>query len=150
MSKNTLNLKAYENKWVALTYPDNLIVGSGETLAEAKQTAMRKGYKKPVFYKVPLDAFYIPMLCSPWLRPQPRILPLSTPQARTLRTKIQWPLLQSRLPLTNRLTPPAWMMLLIPHCLPCSYSCSRHCSLLLSSTGTLLPSAEGHVLRSPK
>ena len=62
MSTNKFDLKKYVNKWVALTYPDNKVVGSGETLAEAKQTAIRKGYKKPVFYKVPLDAYYIPRL----------------------------------------------------------------------------------------
>jgi hypothetical protein len=62
MSRNKLDLKKYVNKWVALTYPENKVVGSGETLAEAKQTAVRKGYKKPFFYKVPLDAYYIPML----------------------------------------------------------------------------------------
>ncbi len=54
MSKNKLDLKKHVNKWVALTYPDNKVVGSGETLEEAKQTAVCKGYKKPFFYKVPL------------------------------------------------------------------------------------------------
>jgi hypothetical protein len=62
MSKNRLDLKEYVNKWVALTYPDNKLVASGDTLAEAAQSAERKGYKKPFFYKVPLDAYYIPML----------------------------------------------------------------------------------------
>ncbi len=33
-----------------------------------------------------------------------------TPQAPTLRTNVQCQLLQSRMPLTNRLTPPAWMI----------------------------------------
>jgi hypothetical protein len=58
MSRNKLDLKKYVNKCVALTYPDNKVVGSGETLAETEQTAARRGCQKPFFYKVPLDAHY--------------------------------------------------------------------------------------------
>jgi hypothetical protein len=56
-------LKDYENKWVAFAAPDQQeIVGSGNTLAEAKREARQKGFSKPIFFKVLPDAYYIPTL----------------------------------------------------------------------------------------
>jgi len=62
MSRNILELKQYENRWVALTYPNNQVVGSGNTLAEAKHEAHKRGHEKPILFKVPRDAYYIPSL----------------------------------------------------------------------------------------
>lgn len=56
-------LKDYQNKWVAFAAPGQQeIVGSGDTLAEAKRQANQKGFSKPIFFKVLPDAYYIPAL----------------------------------------------------------------------------------------
>ena len=64
MSPKTLKqLKKYANKWVALTHPDNKVVGSGKDAVEASQAAEKKGYKEVVLFRVfPVDGYYIPTL----------------------------------------------------------------------------------------
>jgi Family of unknown function (DUF5678) len=60
MSENKLDLRKYVNKWVALTYPENKVVGTGDNATAAMQAAVQKGYHDPILYKVlPLDRFYI-------------------------------------------------------------------------------------------
>ena len=52
--------KKHENQWVALTHPDNKIVGSGKDARTARATAERKGYKEAFLMKVlPLDSYYV-------------------------------------------------------------------------------------------
>lgn len=62
--KNLLDeLKKYENKWVALLEPDKKIIGSGKDVSEAKQEAVKKGYKDFILFKVfPFRAGYVPFL----------------------------------------------------------------------------------------
>jgi hypothetical protein len=60
--KTFKQLKQYENQWVALAGPHEEIVSSGNSLAEAKQAAKRRGYTKVIFYKVLPDAYFIPAL----------------------------------------------------------------------------------------
>lgn len=53
-------LKPYENKWVALTVDQSKVLGTGDTLEEAKEEAEKKG-EKYVFLKTPpFDAYYVP------------------------------------------------------------------------------------------
>lgn len=59
-AKPIKNLKKYENQWVALTHPDNKIVGSGKDAQTARAQAERKGYKDAFLLKVlPLNSHYI-------------------------------------------------------------------------------------------
>ena len=60
--KTSKQLKKYKNQWVALAGPHEEVVGSGNSIAEAKQDAQRKGYTKMIFYKVLPDAYFIPSL----------------------------------------------------------------------------------------
>ena len=54
-------LKLYEEKWVALSQDEKKVVGSGETIKRASREALNKGYKNPVFIKVPrFDIGYVP------------------------------------------------------------------------------------------
>jgi hypothetical protein len=54
-------LRPYEEKWVALSPDEKKVVGSGNNLKQASQGALKKGYKNPVFLKVPrFDVGYIP------------------------------------------------------------------------------------------
>ncbi|MBA3441448.1 MAG: hypothetical protein H0T92_16440 [Pyrinomonadaceae bacterium] len=56
-------LKSYENQWVALRKPDQVVVGHGHDLSEAKQDATHNGYTDVIFLKVyPFDVAYIPHL----------------------------------------------------------------------------------------
>ena len=61
MAAKTIKLsKKHENQWVALTFPDNKIVGSGKDARTARAAAEQKGYKEAFLLKVmPLDSFYI-------------------------------------------------------------------------------------------
>jgi hypothetical protein len=53
-------IKQYENKWIALTHPDEEIVGSGDDAAQALRDAETKGYTDVFLYKLfPFDQFYI-------------------------------------------------------------------------------------------
>ncbi len=62
MSTETIeHLKDYENKWVALSEPDEKIVGSGNDLLEAKQDAEGRGYTGQItFFKMLPYGYYIP------------------------------------------------------------------------------------------
>jgi len=56
----TKKLLPYENKWVALSEDKKEILGSGNTLKEAKKSA-EKGGKKYLFLKVlPFDTAFVP------------------------------------------------------------------------------------------
>ncbi len=44
----------YENRWIAITEPDEKIVGSGESALEAKLEAERNGYADAALFKVGL------------------------------------------------------------------------------------------------
>jgi len=53
-------LKQYENKWIALTHPDDEIVGSGTDAASAIRDAETKGYTEVFLFKLfPFDQLYI-------------------------------------------------------------------------------------------
>jgi hypothetical protein len=53
----------YENKWVAFANSgQDRIVGSGDTLAEARNQAKQNGVAKPIFFKMLPDAYFIPAL----------------------------------------------------------------------------------------
>ena len=55
-------LKAYENKWVALSLDYSKVLGAGDSLREAKQKAEKRG-KNYVFLKLPpFDVSYVPTL----------------------------------------------------------------------------------------
>ena len=55
-------LKAYENKWVALSLDYSKVLGAGESLQEAKEKA-EKTREKYVFLKLPpFDVSYAPTL----------------------------------------------------------------------------------------
>jgi hypothetical protein len=54
-------LKRYENKWLAVTYPDQEVVGSGSDAVEASRDAEHNGHKDAFVFKVlPLNQIYIP------------------------------------------------------------------------------------------
>ena len=56
-------LTPYENQWVALRKPDQVVVGHGHDLSEAKQDAVHNGYTDVIFLKVyPFYMAYIPYL----------------------------------------------------------------------------------------
>ena len=64
MSKTSREqLKNYLNKWVALSEPNEEIVGSGNDVVEARADAKKRGYKGEItFFKVfPFDQ-YIPRI----------------------------------------------------------------------------------------
>ncbi len=55
-------LKKYANQWVALTHPDNKVVGSGRDAVEASRVAEQKGHHEVVLFKVfPVDGYYAPI-----------------------------------------------------------------------------------------
>lgn len=55
-------LKAYENKWVALSVDHSRVLGAGESLQGAKEKAEETG-EKFVFLKLPpYDVSYVPTL----------------------------------------------------------------------------------------
>lgn len=62
MSNKTLEqLNNYQNQWVALSEPDEEIVGSGNDVIAARTDAENKGYKgEIIFFKVFPFAHYIP------------------------------------------------------------------------------------------
>ena len=62
MSAKTIEqLENYENKWVALSEPDEEIVGSGNDLQEAEENARQHGYTGQItFFKVMPYGYYIP------------------------------------------------------------------------------------------
>ncbi|PJC28968.1 hypothetical protein CO053_01785 [Candidatus Shapirobacteria bacterium CG_4_9_14_0_2_um_filter_40_11] len=54
-------LRAYENKWVALSFDYRKIFSSGKTLEEAIEKLKRKSREDVVFLKVlPFDMAYVP------------------------------------------------------------------------------------------
>jgi Family of unknown function (DUF5678) len=54
-------LKEHENKWVAISEPDEKIVGVGDNAFEAAEDAKRKGYPETILFKVPsFDTAFIP------------------------------------------------------------------------------------------
>ena len=66
MSKTTRNydlsalLKPYENKWVALSYDQQRVLGVGDTLQEAKQRALA-AKESFIFIKLPpYNVNYVP------------------------------------------------------------------------------------------
>jgi hypothetical protein len=62
MKQQTLKqLNQYINKWVALSEPDERIVGSGNDVLEAQADAKKKGYRGELtFFKVFPFSQYIP------------------------------------------------------------------------------------------
>ena len=48
----TKELQNYENKWVALSDKDYKVVGSGNSVKEARAEAQEKGITQVIFYKV--------------------------------------------------------------------------------------------------
>ena len=44
----------YKGLWVALKDDEKTVVGSGKTLKEALGKAQKKGYEKPIFFRVPI------------------------------------------------------------------------------------------------
>jgi len=51
--------KKYKGLWVALLNDEKTVVGHGQTLKEAKEMALKKGYDHPIFTRMPqnLSAF---------------------------------------------------------------------------------------------
>ena len=62
MKNHTLEqLNKYMNKWVALSEPDETIVGSGNDVIEAQADAKNQGYKGELtFFKVFPFGQYVP------------------------------------------------------------------------------------------
>ena len=62
MSIQTLKqLKNYENQWVALSEPDEEIVGAGADAVAARNAAIENGHTKITLMKVfPFDMHYAP------------------------------------------------------------------------------------------
>ncbi len=63
MTKGILKeLKKYENRWVALRKPnEDVVVGSGDDVSEARRAAEQKGYKDVVLLRVlPFRGGYVP------------------------------------------------------------------------------------------
>lgn len=54
MNKNWSELyKKYKGLWVALKSDETTVIASGKDLASVKSKALKTGYEKPVFTKVP-------------------------------------------------------------------------------------------------
>jgi hypothetical protein len=47
--------KKYKGRWVALKDDEKTVVGSGDSAVEALEDANKKGYKKPILFKVPIE-----------------------------------------------------------------------------------------------
>lgn len=45
--------KMYKGKWVALDDDEVTVISSGETVKEVMWEAEKKGYKKPILFRVP-------------------------------------------------------------------------------------------------
>jgi hypoxanthine-guanine phosphoribosyltransferase len=55
-------IKRLQNKWVALSVPDERIVGVGKDAVQAKKSAEKRGEKDIVLMKIlPLDSYYAPL-----------------------------------------------------------------------------------------
>ena len=46
--------KKYKGLWVALKQDEKTVVGHGKTLKAAKDMAMKNGYNRPIFTRMPL------------------------------------------------------------------------------------------------
>lgn len=61
MDNPVYNLGEYEDKWVALSEPGD-VVGVGRDASEAQKAAQQNGYSEPLILKVPSSDYgYIPM-----------------------------------------------------------------------------------------
>jgi len=47
--------KKYKGYWVALKEDNKTVVASGKTLKETIKKAKKKGYKDPIFFRVPTE-----------------------------------------------------------------------------------------------
>ena len=45
--------KKYKGLWVALKSDEKTVIASGKTLKETATISKRKGYKDPIFFRVP-------------------------------------------------------------------------------------------------
>lgn len=45
--------KKYKGLWVALKDDEKTVIGSGKTVKKAQEEAQKRGYKKPIFFRVP-------------------------------------------------------------------------------------------------
>ena len=60
-NKTGEQLSNFEDKWVALSEPDEEIVGSGHDIIEARQNALQQGYSGQItFLKVFRFGQYVP------------------------------------------------------------------------------------------
>ena len=47
--------KKYKGKWVALKDDEETVVGMGDTVEMALEDAKKKGYEKPILFRVPIE-----------------------------------------------------------------------------------------------
>lgn len=55
----------YKGRWVALEDDEVTVIASGKTAKEAWGRAQKKGYEKPILFRVPIEI--MPYVGSAWL-----------------------------------------------------------------------------------